>query len=146
MVIFILIGAFLIIVGLYRVQWGKRTDGLSERLSGSEKGFDDDKILEILINGHPGINPITNKIKEMKIGWRKEKGREWKKREHKKWTKVWSKILSWWLKSCRGYVVGKWLNLFFIMRIKVVQPLPLEFSISTSNHSLLWYLMIVKMQ
>lgn len=68
MVIFILIGAFLIIVGLYRVQWGKRIDGLSERLSGSEKGFDDDKILEIPINGHPGINPITNKIKEMKIG------------------------------------------------------------------------------
>lgn len=68
MVIFVLIGAFLIIVGFYRVQWGKRTDGLSKRLSGSEKGFDDDKILEIPINGHLSINPITNEIKEMKIG------------------------------------------------------------------------------
>ena len=58
-----LIGAFLIIAGLYIVLSGKRIDGRSKGISKSKKGLDDDKILEISINDQPGINPITNEKK-----------------------------------------------------------------------------------
>ncbi|RVX09081.1 WAT1-related protein [Vitis vinifera] len=52
-----LIGAFLIIAGLYIVLSGKKIDGRSEGISKSKKGLDDDKILEISINDQPGIKP-----------------------------------------------------------------------------------------
>ncbi|CBI34636.3 WAT1-related protein At1g43650 [Vitis vinifera] len=58
-----LIGAFLIIAGLYIVLWGKRTDGRSEGTSESEKGLHDDKVLEISVNDEPGTIPITNERK-----------------------------------------------------------------------------------
>lgn len=61
-----LIGAFLIIAGLYSVLWGKRTDGQSEALIvGSEKGLDDDgKIMsEISVNDPSGTNPMKYQSK-----------------------------------------------------------------------------------
>jgi hypothetical protein len=45
-----LVGASLIIAGLYCVLWAKRTDKLLIRQPENGKGIDDDKTLEISIN------------------------------------------------------------------------------------------------
>uniref|UniRef100_A0A5B7C5H6 WAT1-related protein n=1 Tax=Davidia involucrata TaxID=16924 RepID=A0A5B7C5H6_DAVIN len=54
------VGAFLIIVGLYCVLWGKGKDGLVQGPCKTQKGLNDDKMLEISVNDRPPLmNPIT---------------------------------------------------------------------------------------
>ncbi|PRQ16786.1 putative EamA domain-containing protein [Rosa chinensis] len=55
-----LIGAFLIIVGLYCFLWGKKKDGLVAELTENEKGvLNDDKVLGISLNDIKVTNPVT---------------------------------------------------------------------------------------
>ncbi|TQD86819.1 hypothetical protein C1H46_027583 [Malus baccata] len=56
-----LIGALLIIVGLYCVLWGKRKDGLVAEHTEIEKvTVDDNKVVEIYMNEISVVNPVTN--------------------------------------------------------------------------------------
>ncbi|CAN6578726.1 unnamed protein product [Malus baccata var. baccata] len=56
-----LIGALLIIVGLYCVLWGKRKDGLVAEHTEIEKvTVDDNKVFEIYMNEISVVNPVTN--------------------------------------------------------------------------------------
>ena len=57
-----LVGASLIIVGLYCVLWAKRTENLVIGQPDDEKGFDDDKMQEISIN-ETEMNSATNETK-----------------------------------------------------------------------------------
>ena len=57
-----LVGASLIIVGLYCVLWAKRTENLVIGQPDDEKGFDDDKMQEISIN-EIEMNSVTNETK-----------------------------------------------------------------------------------
>ncbi|KAK7820646.1 wat1-related protein [Quercus suber] len=57
-----LVGASLIIAGLYWVLWAKRTDNLVIGQPDDEKGFDDDKMQEISIN-ETEMNSVTNETK-----------------------------------------------------------------------------------
>ncbi|KAL4651169.1 hypothetical protein ACB092_01G140200 [Castanea dentata] len=57
-----LVGASLIIAGLYCVLWAKRTENLVIAQPDDEKGFDDDKMQEISIN-ETEMNSVTNETK-----------------------------------------------------------------------------------
>ena len=52
-----MIGAFLIIVGLYRVLWGKRKDNLVAEQTENGKGVLED--IKVLENDISVINPVT---------------------------------------------------------------------------------------
>ncbi|TQD86821.1 hypothetical protein C1H46_027585 [Malus baccata] len=55
-----LIGALLIIVGLYCVLWGKRKDGLVGEHTEIEKvTVDDNKVVEIYMSEISVVNPVT---------------------------------------------------------------------------------------
>lgn len=57
-----LVGASLIIAGLYCVLWAKRTENLVIGQPDNEKGFDDDKMQEISVN-ETEMNSVTNETK-----------------------------------------------------------------------------------
>ena len=55
-----MIGAFLIIVGLYSFLWGKKKDGLVAAVTENEKGvLNDDKVVTITLNDIKVTNPVT---------------------------------------------------------------------------------------
>ncbi|KAK9275313.1 hypothetical protein L1049_022576 [Liquidambar formosana] len=58
-----LVGALLIIVGLYCVLWAKRTESLAEGPHESENGCDSRKMLEISVHDHPAVNHLTSESK-----------------------------------------------------------------------------------
>ncbi|KAK9926472.1 hypothetical protein M0R45_023700 [Rubus argutus] len=58
-----LIGALLIIVGLYCFLWGKKKDDLVAELTENEKGVLDDKVLAISMNDIKVTNPVTTERK-----------------------------------------------------------------------------------
>ena len=51
--LFSLIGALLIVVGLYCVIWGKKTDSVVQEPSQDRNGFVDDQIVNIPADDHP---------------------------------------------------------------------------------------------
>ncbi|GMN32844.1 hypothetical protein TIFTF001_003855 [Ficus carica] len=56
-----LVGAFAVVLGLYCVLWGKRTDNLvADEQPGSENGADNNNIVEISIEDGLVKNPISN--------------------------------------------------------------------------------------
>ena len=55
-----LVGAFVIIIGLYLVLWGKRTDDFVADQEPRFENNDDDKMLQVSLEDGPSRNPVSN--------------------------------------------------------------------------------------